>query len=163
MPVHLETLWNDKNHTQPRLARNTVEVIVFALRTQLIDLLGNRQLFGNLDSLVVNKDTSDSKWKPYERNRNFMYEVLDGEWYQKYARMQVTYTNNQFSCPIGLYIDASETVVYQRYSFQPLIMFPIILNCKACNKITSKSFTIKIATKQGHRLWKGQLCYSIIS
>ena len=36
--------------------------------------------------------------------------------------------------PIGLYIDASETVVYQRYSFQPLIMFPLILTCKARNQ-----------------------------
>jgi hypothetical protein len=39
--------------------------------------------------------------------------------------------------PIGVCIDASETVTYQRYSFQPLIMYPLILNLQARSKLTS--------------------------
>jgi hypothetical protein len=69
-----------------------------------------------MDNLVVNKDEPDIKWKPYETNGKDIFEVLDGEWYQHYARKQVVDRSSQFCCPIGLYIDASETVVYQRYS-----------------------------------------------
>jgi hypothetical protein len=39
--------------------------------------------------------------------------------------------------PIGLYVDESQTVTYQRNSFQPLIMFPLILNVKTRSKPTS--------------------------
>jgi hypothetical protein len=169
MPVHLDSRWNDSAHSNPRLARDTTEVILFDFKEQLIDLLSDNTLFGNLSNLVVNRDSNDpeSKWKPYVRTGNKTYEVLDGDWYQKYAKHLVTDYQTQFCCPIGLYIDASETVVYQRYSFQPLIMFPLILSCKTRNRKTSsrvlalipdleaKSTAVKNASKQGGAHYKG--------
>jgi hypothetical protein len=169
MPVHLDTRWNDSIHSNPRLARDTTEVIVFDFKDQLIDLLNDHTLFGNMSNLVVNQnhDDPESKWKPYNRVGNHIYEVLDGEWYQKYAKELITDYKTQFCCPIGLYIDASETVGYQRYSFQPLLMFPLILSCKARNIKTSsrvialipdldaKSTAVKMASKQGGSKYKG--------
>jgi hypothetical protein len=52
----------------------------------------------------------------------------------------VTDTGKQLAVPIGLYIDASETVTYQRYSFQPLLMFPLLLNIKARSQKTAYKF-----------------------
>jgi hypothetical protein len=167
MSVYLETQWNDKYHSCRRLSRDTVEVIVFDFHSQLLDLLGDCHLFGNMDNLVVNKDAPGIRWKPYETNGIDIFEVLDGEWYQIYARIQVVDETSQYSCPKGLYRDGSETVVYQRCSLQPFIMFPLILNCKAYNKKSSsrvlavipdleaKSSAIKMAAKQGNCLWKG--------
>ena len=117
--------------------RTRTEVITFDFKEQLIDLLSDVELFSNLDSLGINKDPNnpDKKWLPYEgRSDGRIFETLDGDWYQNYAKKTVIDPNKQFCVPIGLYIDASETVVYQRYSFQPMIMFPLILTCKAHNQ-----------------------------
>ena len=79
----------------------------------------------------------------------------------------VSDSNNEFCFPIGLYIDASETVTYQRYTFQPLIMFPLILNNATRNKKTSSrvlalvpdmeasSSAVKISSKQGSSINQG--------
>ena len=75
--------------------------------------------------------------------------------------------SKQFCIPIGLYIDASETVVYQRYSFQPLIMFPLILTSKARNypkssrvialipDLEANSSAVKKQNKMGDRYNRG--------
>ena len=116
--------------------RTKTEVITFDFEKQLIDLLLDYELFSNMDNLVVNKSEKNPevKWLPYDgRPDGRIFEVLDGDWYQNYAKKQLIDPTKQFCVPIGLYIDASETVVYQRYSFEPLIMFPLILNAKARN------------------------------
>jgi hypothetical protein len=168
--VHLDNRWNDRENAGVINQRDTVDVLTFDFSHQLIDLLNDDSLFGNLDNLVVNRSSENpnSKWLPYERkDPNAVFEVLDGNWYQKYARTLVQDPDSEFCVPIGLYIDASETVVYQRYSFQPLIMFPLLLNCKARNRITSsrvialipnldaKSSAVKNATRMGGREYKG--------
>jgi protoheme ferro-lyase len=60
--------------------------------------------------------------------KNNVYEVLDEKWYQEYAIPLLQDSEKEFIVPIGFYIDALETVTYQRYSFKPLLMFPLILN-----------------------------------
>jgi hypothetical protein len=169
VPVHLENKWNETDDTAAGGIRDTVEVVVFDFKEQLEDLISDYSLFGDIDNLVVNKEDDDSerKWEPYDRIGDTVYEVLDGKWYQDYARIQVTDSSKEFSFPIGLYIDASETVTYQRYSFQPLLMFPLVLNCKARNRITSsrilalipdldaKSSAVKNATRAGGDFYKG--------
>ena len=69
--------------------------------------------------------------------------------------------SKEFYCPIGLYFDASETLTYQRYSFQPLIMFPLLLNnatrnTKASSRVLvlipdmeASSSAVKVSSKQG--------------
>jgi hypothetical protein len=69
-----------------------------------------------------------------KKNSGTVYEVLDGYWYQQLVLPSITDPLKEFAIPIGLYIDPSETVTYQRYSFQPLIMFPLIPNVKARSK-----------------------------
>ena len=170
IPVHLDSRWNDHVHSGERQARDSTEVIVFDFKEQLIDLLSDHHLFGNMENLVVNKnqyDDMENKWKPYENHNSHIFEVMDGEWYQQYAKKQVIDYTTEFCFPIGLYIDASETVVYQRYSFQPLIMFPLILSNKARNKnvssrvialipdLEARSSAVKVASKSGGEKYKG--------
>ena len=149
--------------------RTKTEVITFDFKEQLIDILNDVEIFSNLDNLVINKDTNNpnKKWLPYEgRSDGQIFETLDGAWYQNYAKKTVIDTTKQFCVPIGLYIDASETVVYQRYSFQPLIMFPLILTCKTRNQprcsrvlalipdLEANSSAVKKHNKMGGRINK---------
>jgi hypothetical protein len=137
--IHLESHLNNEDHSEDRLLRDTTEVICFDFVQQFRDLLSDTSLFGEMDNLVINKSDHDEniKWSPYINESGTVFEVLDGKWYQQYVVPTITDTHTQFAIPIGLYIDASETVTYQRYSFQPLLMFPLILNVKARNKPTS--------------------------
>jgi hypothetical protein len=89
-----------------------------------------------LSNLVINKSGNpDDQWLPYKPvDPNKLYKTLDGSWYQKMVVTSITDTGKQLAVPIGLYIDASETVTYQQYSFQPLLMLPLLLNIKACSQ-----------------------------
>jgi hypothetical protein len=145
IPVHLESHLNDDEHSQQRLLRDEVEVVCFDFLGQMKDLLSDSCLFGNLDNLVVNKGDNANRWLPYDNpNTNSTYEVLDGRWYKETVTKSITDSDKQFLIPIGLYIDESQTVTYQRYSFQPLIMFPLILNLKTRNKATSSRVLAQI-------------------
>ena len=48
-----------------------------------------------------------------------------------------------------MYIDASETVTYQRYSFQPLVLFPFILYNATRNRKSSLRVLALIPDKEG--------------
>jgi hypothetical protein len=92
VPVHLENRWNDRENAGLINPRDTVEVITFDFSEQRIDILNNELLFGNIDNHVVNRCINNpmSKWLPYERkDPNFVYEFLDGNWYQQYAKTLV--------------------------------------------------------------------------
>ena len=84
------------------------------------------------------------------KKEGLLFEVFDGDWYQSYAKKQVSNESKEFCCPIGLYIDASETVTYQQYSFQPLIMFPLLLNNATRNKKSSSRVLALIPDKILH-------------
>jgi len=140
-----------------------VEVITYDFKEQLEDILSDPILFGDLNNLVVNKDDNDTedKWRPYRNQDGLLYEVLDGNWYQNYGKNTVTDPTKEFCVPIGLYIDGSQTDKYSRFTFQPLVMFPLILNGKARNRKSSsrvialipdldaKSSAVKAATRAG--------------
>jgi hypothetical protein len=74
---------------------------------------------------------------PYNNTAGTIFEVFDGLWYQKYAKLMVKDPATEFWLAVGLYVDKSETVTYQQYSFEPLIIFTPLLNNKCCNRITS--------------------------
>lgn len=160
--VRLENRWNLNENAGTIRQCDSVEVITFDFKDQLEDLLSDQTLFGDLDNLVINKNHDPgSKWLPYNNIEGTMYEVLDGHWYQQYGRNCVKDATKEFCFPIGLYIDASETVTYGRYSFQPLIMFPLVLNLKTRNRNTAsrvialipdldaKSSAVKAANRAG--------------
>ena len=86
--VHLENKWNKNPSTNQNLERDKVEVICFDFKTQLQDILGDMELFGDENNLVINRsiDNPDIKWLPYEKKEGELYEVFDGDWYQSYAK-----------------------------------------------------------------------------
>lgn len=161
-PEHIDV------HNYSGKEKDTVEIIWFDFQKQLEDILQDVELFSNMDNLVVNKNVEtdhDKRWLPYEPSPNgTIFETLDGNWYQNYARNQITDPNRQFIIPIGCYIDASQCVTYQRYSFQPLMFYPLILSCKARNyprssrvlafipDLEAGSSAKKTKQKRGHKM-----------
>jgi hypothetical protein len=115
-----------------------VEVITFNFEEQLQDILADRNLFGDFRNLVFNVGDED-KWLQYNNAAGTMFEVFDRMWYQKYAKLMVKDPTTEFCLFAGLYVDKSETVTYQQYSFEPLITFTPLLNNKCRNCITSPS------------------------
>ena len=164
--VRLDNRWNTQSRQGHIRGVDQTHVITFDFKEQLEDILGDQSLFGDLDNLVINRDVDNpgAKWQPYSNTAGTIYEVLDGHWYQQYAKNLILDPQKEFCIPIGLYVDESQTVVYQRYSFQPLVMFPLILNCKARNRVSSsrvlalipdldaKSTAIKVATRAGGKV-----------
>ena len=88
VPVHLENRWNKDANEPQNLDRDTVEVICFDFKKQVEDILADTELFGDERNLVINKSLDDSskKWLPYEKVGDSLFEVFDGEWYQRYAK-----------------------------------------------------------------------------
>jgi hypothetical protein len=133
--VALETKYQQTDDESRRGLRDEVEVIMFKFEEQLQDLLADHNLFGDLGNLVVNIGDED-KWLPYNNTTGTMFEVFDGLWYQKYAKIMVKDPATEFCLTVALYVDTSETVTYQRYSFVPLIMSTPLLSNKCCNRKT---------------------------
>ena len=119
VPVNLENRWNKDPNEPQNLDRDRVEVMCFDFQKQIEDILADTELFGNKKNMVIIKllDDSSKKWLLYQNVGDFLFQVFDEDWYQSYARNMVTDLNNKFCFPIGINIDASETVTYQRYTF----------------------------------------------
>ena len=100
--IQLET--NQGNNGYGNLNhRSLTEVITFDFKEQLIDLLSDVELFSNLDNLVINKDPNNpnKKWLPYEgRSDGRIFETLDGNWYQNYAKKQLLILQNNSVCQL---------------------------------------------------------------
>jgi hypothetical protein len=163
--VALETPYNRDPDNYVRHLRDQVEVITFDFEEQMLDLLADNDIFGDLDNLVVN-DGKEEKWLPYENINNTRYEVFDGDFYQVHARMQITDPLTQFCFPWGFYMDRTESTIYQRYGVEPLMAFPLLANLstrnrKSCSRVIAllpdldaKSSAVK-ATNRGRQANKG--------
>jgi hypothetical protein len=100
-----------------RKSRDSVEVIAYNFKEQLISLLGDDDLFGHLGNLVVNKD---DPFTPYESKEGNFEEVPDGDWYSQ-TRISCQLNGDDFLLPIILYVDKTGTDAYQRYTLEPII------------------------------------------
>jgi hypothetical protein len=88
-----------------RKTRDTVEVIAFDFKEQLLDLLSDTELFGNLDNLVIN---NDDPFGPYESSPFQLSEVHDGRWYH-HTQIRCQLNGNDFLLPIVFYVDKTGT------------------------------------------------------
>jgi hypothetical protein len=78
-----------------------------------------------------------------------VFEVLDGLWYQIYDKFMVKDPSTEFCVSINLYVDRSETVTFQHYSFEPLIMICLLLNNKTRNRKTSSRVLALLPNLEG--------------
>ena len=141
--VPLETHQSKHDLRYSRRLRDVAQVIAFEFMKQLMDLLGDRQLFGNLDNLNVNipkhmaaegefpmdENTPlseiDCRWEPYETNDNSenLDDVFDGKWYQDTVKMIISNKKDgrTFIIPIIIYVDKTGTDAFQRHGLEPVI------------------------------------------
>jgi hypothetical protein len=88
-PTNKKDVDNTQNSYNSYKDRNKAEIICFDFKEQLVDLLNDYDLFSNIDNLVVNKDPTNTsvKWLPYNgRQDGCIFETLDANWYQNYAK-----------------------------------------------------------------------------
>jgi len=104
--------------------RDVVQTVKFNVVRQILDLLDDRDGFGNLHNLVVNPG---DPFSPYQNNSGKLDEVLDGSWYQDtIGRLQIN-IRTEFVFPLVLYMDKTGADVYQRYGMEPIVFSSPIL------------------------------------
>ena len=112
-----------------------VDVIHFDFEQQLRDLLGDHEMFNNMDNLVVNDGVTPDRWKPYEPNpKDKLDEVMDGLWYKETCTRILTGNHDEFIMPIILYLDKTGTDIQQRHGLEPVVFTTAILNRQMRNK-----------------------------
>ena len=135
-----DTMYSQKLHENYRRGRrDEATVVTFDCFDQLMDMLTDKDIVGNLDNLVVN--SGDDRWKPYQSRKSddgtyhYMDEIHDGTWYQKAVEnMEVDWTKNQFLCPLVLYLDKTGTTTNQRQPLEPPMICPSLFKRSIRNK-----------------------------
>ena len=91
----------------------------FHIRDQIMDLLNDTDIFGNLGNLVVNQD---NPFIPYRTRRDEpIDEILTGSVYQKAANRYIKDEHTEFLLPLVLYLDKTGLDRFQRYNLEPVL------------------------------------------
>ncbi len=131
--IALEGL-SDHDITYQSTNREKVEVIRFDFMEQLKDLLGDNDIFGDIENLVVNPT---NHWHPYDPSNNKLDKVLDGSWYQQTIQRIMTDPESEMILPIIMYLDKTGIDAYQRYGLEPLTFTTAVINRKTRNQTKS--------------------------
>jgi hypothetical protein len=121
--IPLETDVTDVDNTLPedyrRQLGDVAQVITFDFKSQLQDLLGDKQIWGDPDNLLINKD---DHFSPYCSESGSLDDVLDGSWYSSTVySLRIGKNSRQFVIPIILYMDKTGTNANQRHSLEPVL------------------------------------------
>jgi hypothetical protein len=92
---------------------------------QLIDLLSDQSIFGDVDNLDVNKNDPFGK---FVRDDGRVNEVNSGSWYQSAYDRLITDKENEFLLPLILYVDKTGTDVMQRYGLEPVLFTTSVIS-----------------------------------
>ena len=110
--------------------RFMVDLISYNTANQLKDLLGDTEIFSNLENLVVNPS---NPFDPYVNKKAFADEILDGSWYRDTIERLEKLPSDpfdkefEFVLPIIMYVDKTGTSMNQRYPLEPLMMTTAII------------------------------------
>lgn len=140
-PVRLLGAINNRTLVRPddfhNRRRELVNCYAFDMRAGLLDLLGDREIFGNLDNLVVNEN---DPFAPYENpHPNHQDEFLDGTWYRDTIRRLSTSCEYPFDAeleflvPLVVYLDKTGTDAIQRYPLEPVSFTTALIRRKLRN------------------------------
>jgi len=148
IPVSLE-IGNPRLVDEPQQApqlgstqkKYAVDCIAFNVKRNLLDLLDDGDIFGNLNNLVVNNDPEKkrSPFDPYRNVSGVSDEILDGTWYRDTLARLREYDEDpfvdgvDFLLPIILYCDKTGTSMNQRYPLEPLLFTTAIIKRKLRN------------------------------
>ena len=111
--------------------RFMVDLISFSAKNQILDLLGDTDIFGDLSNLVVNPS---NPFLPYKNPNKFADEILDGSWYGDTIKRLTNELPTdpfvkevEFLLPIIMYVDKTGTCMNQRCPLEPLMMTTAII------------------------------------
>ena len=79
-------------------------IITYDFKSQLLNLLSNKELFSDITKLSVNQTDI---WSPYQRNDNYPFELQDGSIYQ--SMVKNSKENNHLQLGIQIYMDKTGT------------------------------------------------------
>ena len=131
-------LITDKDELAVR-RRDIMNCIVFDVKSGILDLLGDRGIFGDLNNLVVNKEDPFLPYIP----RDGGDEVLDGSWSRNTRERMKKYDKDPFNpyleymLDMILYYDKTGTTGNQRYPLEPFVFTLSIIRRKLRNNSRS--------------------------
>jgi hypothetical protein len=119
----LETDVTNVSNTTPedyrRRRGDVAQVVTLTLKSQLQDLLGDKQIWGDPENLLLN---SEDNFAPYCNVSGAMDDVLDGSWYSStVAALKIGKNSRQFLIPIIIYMDKTGTDANQRHCLEPVL------------------------------------------
>ncbi len=125
-------LLSDHNALHSR-NRDIMYCITFNVEQNILDILNDRGIFGNINNLVVN---TNNPFAPFEGHGD---EILAGSWYKDTVkRLKASEFGfdefYEYLLPILLYVDKTGTTDNQRYPLEPFIFtLAIIRRALRCN------------------------------
>jgi len=129
--IPLETTPSNKDPLQQRRhLHNVVQATTYDFKEQLKDLLSDRELFGDLNNLVINPEDRWSPHKPPTDGAN-LDEVFDGKWHQDTVHVDVQVTVDgklTFWLPTIICINKTGTDACQRHGLEPAIFAALLLH-----------------------------------
>ncbi len=122
-----------------RTMRDVTFIPTFDFKHQLLDLLNDHDLFGNLSNLQIDIQNPWGRCKPAKLydGRYPLDDVHSGKWYQDTYDAMIKDSTCEMLCPIILYVDKTGTDKYNRFGLEPVIFTTTLLNRGARNKTSS--------------------------
>ena len=111
-----------------------IEVTVFDFRTQLVSLLQDKTLFGNLENLDVNPDNVFGK---YQSPNKVLSTVNSGKRYKVAYKTMINSPDKEFLVPIIFATDETKISNQGKASSWPLVFTTSILNQSMRNKASA--------------------------
>ena len=125
-PYQVRTILETNTNTPQYL-----DVTVFNFKNQLLNLLGDKSLFGDIENLDVNPDNPFGK---YTSPNKVLSTVNSGKRYKKAYRSMITDPENQLLLPIIFATDETKVSSQGKASSWPLVFTTSILNQSSRNK-----------------------------
>jgi hypothetical protein len=114
--------------------REVAVVISYDFSSQLMDLLHDDSIFGNLDNLDVNPDNPYGR---YISGNDEFDEVNSAYWYGQAYDHCIKDDMNEMLFPIIMYIDKTGTDALQRHALEPLLFTTSVISWKRRQDIKS--------------------------
>ncbi len=123
---------NGSNHLEyRRLPRDVAVMFRYDFLLQMMDLLSDAAIFGNLDNLDVNNNGSNPDcFGKFFRPDGGVYEVNSGSWYQHAYDNLITDPQNELLVPLIFYVDKTGTDSLQRHGVEPFMFTTSLINLK---------------------------------
>ena len=124
-PFVTETILETNTNPQP------IDVTVFDFKTQLLSLLNDKMLFGNIENLDIDPQ---NPFGPYKAPDDILSAVNSGMRYRNAYKLMIKKTEKEFLLPIIFACDETQVSKLGKTTAWPLYFSTSILNQSMRNK-----------------------------